>query len=47
VGLSLTRRIVEELHDGKVSARARPRGGTVFEITLPVADAARAAGAEK
>lgn len=47
VGLSLTRRIVEELHGGKVSVRARARGGTVFDIMLPVAEAAEAAGAGK
>ena len=35
VGLSLTRRIVEDLHEGKVSVRDRARGGTVFTIVLP------------
>ena len=38
VGLALTRRIVEELHHGRVSARGRKRGGTVFDIVLPTAD---------
>lgn len=37
VGLSLTQRIIEDLHGGKIIARARKRGGTVFEITLPPA----------
>lgn len=37
VGLSLTRRIVEELHDGRVVCRPRRGGGTVFEIDLPAA----------
>jgi signal transduction histidine kinase len=37
VGLSLTRRIVEELHGGRVSAHARRRAGTVFDISLPPA----------
>jgi len=39
VGLSLTRRIVQDLHGGKVSARARRRHGTVFDISLPVSTA--------
>jgi signal transduction histidine kinase len=39
VGLSLTRRIVQELHGGRVAARARRRGGTVFDIALPAAGA--------
>jgi len=38
VGLSLTRRIIEDLHAGRVTARSRRGGGTVFEIDLPVAD---------
>lgn len=37
VGLSLTRRIVEGLHSGKVTVHARRSRGTVFDITLPVA----------
>jgi signal transduction histidine kinase len=36
VGLSLTRRIVHDLHHGQVAVRARRRGGTVFDIILPV-----------
>jgi signal transduction histidine kinase len=36
VGLSLTQRIIEQLHGGRVSVRARRRGGTVFDVTLPV-----------
>jgi signal transduction histidine kinase len=39
VGLSLTRRIIEELHHGKVTARNRRARGTVFDVTLPTADA--------
>ena len=37
VGLSLTRRIIEDLHGGKIVARTRKSGGTVFEIHLPAA----------
>lgn len=37
VGLSLTRRIIEQLHEGQVASRQRRGGGTVFEIELPVA----------
>lgn len=37
VGLSLTRRIVEELHGGRVTVHARRSGGTVFDIALPAA----------
>jgi signal transduction histidine kinase len=37
VGLSLTRRIVEHLHGGRVTVRARRTRGTVFDVTLPVA----------
>ena len=37
VGLSLTRRILEDLHGGKISARPRKSGGTVFDIHLPQA----------
>ncbi len=36
VGLSLARRIIEELHDGRITSRPRRGGGTVFEIDLPV-----------
>ena len=35
VGLSLTQRIIGDLHGGRIVARARKRGGTVFDITLP------------
>jgi signal transduction histidine kinase len=42
VGLSLTRRIVNELHGGRVIVRARRRGGAVFDITLPAAGEASA-----
>lgn len=37
VGLSLTRRIVEELHGGRIAVRPRRGGGTVFDIVLPAA----------
>jgi signal transduction histidine kinase len=37
VGLSLTRRIIQELHGGRVTVRERRRGGTVFDIVLPAA----------
>ncbi len=36
VGLSLTQRIVRDLHHGQVAVRGRRRGGTVFDIILPV-----------
>ncbi|HEX6559127.1 MAG TPA: ATP-binding protein [Longimicrobiales bacterium] len=35
VGLSLTQRIIEDLHGGKITAHARKKGGTVFDIVLP------------
>jgi signal transduction histidine kinase len=35
VGLSLTRRIIHELHGGRVTVRDRRRGGTTFDIQLP------------
>ena len=37
VGLSLSRRIVEELHHGRITVHSRPRGGAVFDVVLPVA----------
>lgn len=37
VGLSLTQRIVEELHGGRISVHDRRRGGTTFEILIPAA----------
>ena len=36
VGLSLTRRIVEDLHDGTVIVRDRRGGGASFVVSLPV-----------
>jgi signal transduction histidine kinase len=36
VGLALSQRIITELHRGRISARGRERGGTVFDIILPV-----------
>ncbi|MGH7475876.1 MAG: sensor histidine kinase [Longimicrobiales bacterium] len=35
VGLSLARRIIENLHGGRIAVRARQGGGTVFVIDLP------------
>lgn len=37
VGLSLSRRIIEELHQGRIIVEDRPSGGTVFDVALPVA----------
>lgn len=37
VGLSLSRRIIEELHQGRIIVEDRPNGGTVFDVALPVA----------
>jgi signal transduction histidine kinase len=37
VGLSLSRRIIEELHNGRIIVEDRPSGGAVFDIALPVA----------
>lgn len=37
VGLSLSLRIVEELHHGRITLHNRQRGGTVFDVVLPVA----------
>jgi signal transduction histidine kinase len=37
VGLSLSRRIVEELHHGRITVHTRARGGAVFDVVLPVA----------
>jgi signal transduction histidine kinase len=37
VGLSLSRRIVEELHHGRITVEQRTAGGTVFNVMLPVA----------
>lgn len=36
VGLSLSRRIIEELHHGRITVHNRRRGGTVFDVVLPV-----------
>jgi signal transduction histidine kinase len=41
VGLALTRRIIEQLHAGRVEVRARPQGGTIFDVQLPSAGARR------
>jgi two-component system, sporulation sensor kinase D len=35
VGLSLSRRIVEELHHGRITVHSRASGGTVFDVALP------------
>lgn len=37
VGLSLSRRIVEDLHHGRITVRPRTGGGTVFDVWLPAA----------
>ncbi|HEX2167806.1 MAG TPA: ATP-binding protein, partial [Longimicrobiales bacterium] len=37
VGLSLSLRIIEELHHGRITLHNRQRGGTVFDVVLPVA----------
>jgi signal transduction histidine kinase len=37
VGLSLTQRIVEDLHHGHLAVQARRRGGTTFDVELPAA----------
>jgi signal transduction histidine kinase len=39
VGLSLTKRIIHELHGGSIVVHARAAGGTAFEIRLPTAEA--------
>jgi len=39
VGLSLTRRIVHDLHGGRITVRSRRSGGTIFDIGLPPAPA--------
>ncbi|HUF11748.1 MAG TPA: HAMP domain-containing sensor histidine kinase [Longimicrobiales bacterium] len=44
VGLSLTRRIIEDLHGGRVSARERKGGGTTFVVSLEVAEGASGVG---
>lgn len=41
VGLSLTRRIIEQLHGGRVTVRNRKSGGAVFDVVLPVAGSPR------
>ncbi len=41
VGLSLTRRIIEDLHHGRIVVRPRRRGGTVFDILLPAVEERR------
>lgn len=40
VGLALTRRIIEDIHGGRIQVRQRRTGGTVFEIEVPAADGA-------
>ncbi|MEE8168953.1 MAG: ATP-binding protein [Phycisphaerae bacterium] len=37
LGLNLVRRIVETVHDGKVSVRSQPGRGSTFSIVLPLA----------
>jgi signal transduction histidine kinase len=45
VGLSLTRRIVEDLHGGRITVRTRRSGGAIFELDLPVMKAGERPGA--
>jgi signal transduction histidine kinase len=42
VGLSLTRRIVEDLHEGSITVRDRRGGGAAFVLSLPVDPSAAA-----
>jgi signal transduction histidine kinase len=37
VGLSLSRRIIEGMHNGRIIVEDRPSGGTVFDVALPAA----------
>ncbi len=37
MGLALTRRIVEGVHDGQIQLLDRERGGATFEMRLPAA----------
>lgn len=37
IGLSLARRIVEDVHHGRIALRTRRAGRTTFEISLPIA----------
>jgi signal transduction histidine kinase len=41
VGLSLTQRIVENLHGGRIAVRNRRSGGAVFDVRLPPVGARR------
>jgi signal transduction histidine kinase len=47
VGLSLTRRIVERIHDGRIELVRSNARGTVFQIRLPESDAAQAPNADE
>src|SRR5690606_25547957 len=44
VGLSLVRRIIVNVHGGRISTRPRRGAGTVFQIDLPGEDVAARAG---
>jgi signal transduction histidine kinase len=46
VGLSLTRRIVERIHDGRIELLRSNARGTVFQIRLPESDEAQATNAD-
>ncbi len=37
VGLSLTQRIIQDLHGGRITVHERKRGGTTFDVELPAA----------
>lgn len=43
VGLSLARRIVEDVHGGKIRAAERPGGGARFEVVIPATSGRRRA----
>lgn len=43
VGLSLSRRIVQDLHGGRIAVRDRRGGGTLFVVTLPAAEVGKRA----
>ena len=44
VGLSLARRIIEDVHDGSIRSTGRPGGGARFEVEVPVQNPRRTRG---